>query len=102
MILKAALAGAFALGLAAAAPAAAQDRHDPNWQGDRHDQSMSGDRDRHDMDRGRDRDMDRDHRDDRGGHHWRGSHDNGRHEGWRNNRHCRWTWRHHHRVRVCY
>ena len=36
----------------------------------------------------------------------RWGHDNGRHNGWRNNnRHrrqvCRWTWRNHHRVRVC-
>jgi Spy/CpxP family protein refolding chaperone len=33
-------------------------------------------------------------------------HDNGRHNGWRNNRNhrrtvCNWVWRHHHRVRVC-
>ena len=38
--------------------------------------------------------------------------DNGRHNGWRGNRHrrwhnnrryrsCRWVWRHHHRERVC-
>jgi hypothetical protein len=106
MHLKTALAATLALGLAAAAPAAAQDRHDSNWQNDRHDQNMSGDRDRdrHDMRDRDDRYGDRDHRDDRddrGGRHWRGSHDNGHHYGWRNNRHCRTVWRHHRRVTVC-
>jgi hypothetical protein len=29
-------------------------------------------------------------------HGWRGHHD-----GWHHHSHCRWTWRHHHRVRYC-
>jgi hypothetical protein len=108
MMLKAAFAGALVLGLAAAAPAAAQDRHDNHMQGDRHDQNMRGDRDRDDQgmrgdrDRDRDRGYDRDHRDH--GRHmgWRDHYNNGNHYGWRNHRHCTWTWRHHRRVRVCY
>jgi hypothetical protein len=70
-------AAAFAFGLFAAAPAAAQDRHD---NGDHH--AMNGDHhdgDRHDM----------------GDHHM-----GGRHMGWHHH-HCRWMWRHHHHVRVC-
>jgi hypothetical protein len=53
------------------------DRHDMH--GDRHDMGMHGDR-----------------------HDWRG------HRGWRGHhygsghRHCRWTFHHHHRVRVCW
>lgn len=75
-------AAAFAFGLLAAAPAAAQDRHDNNRQnmdhqnGDRHDNNG----DRHDM---------------RGDRHDMG----GRHMGW--HQHCRWMWRHHRHVRVC-
>jgi hypothetical protein len=87
MKLTIAIAATLALGLFAAAPAVAQDhhdgdRHDQNMQGDRHDQGMRGDR--HDMGMRGDR------------------HDMGRHHGWRNHRHCRWTMRHHHRMRVCW
>jgi hypothetical protein len=68
-----------AAGLVSAAPAAAQDRHDQN--GDRHGQNMDRHNgDRHDMNGGR--------------HDWRGGH-----RGW--HRHCWWTWRHRHHVRVC-
>jgi hypothetical protein len=96
MKLTTALAATLALGLLAAAPAAAQDRHDPNGPRDRHDEGMRGDR--HDMDR---HDMDRD-RHDRGRHEgWRDHRNNGHHYGWRNHRHCTWVWRHHRRMRVC-
>ena len=112
MKLITALAAGLTLGLLASAPASAQNRHD---NGDRHDQTMRGDRhdmdrDRHDMDRDRhmdrDRDMDRDRHDwdrhDRGRHEgWRDHQNRGHHYGWRNHRHCRWVWRHHHRMRVC-
>ncbi|MDB5693996.1 MAG: hypothetical protein JWO81_3059 [Alphaproteobacteria bacterium] len=89
MKLTTALAAGLALGLLAAAPAAAQDRHDQNMTGDRHDQNKRGDR--HDDGMRGDRD--------RG---WGDHRNNGNHNGWRNNRHCRWTMRHHRRMRVCW
>ena len=61
------LTAGLTLGLLAAAPAAAQDRHD---------------RGRHEG--------------------WRDHDNRGHHYGWRNHHHCRWVWRHHHRVRVCF
>jgi hypothetical protein len=109
-----ALAAGLALGLLAAAPVAAQDRHDPNMNPnmgrDRHDQNMSGDRHDQGMRGDRDRDRDQGMRGDRGdrdrgdrGRHmgWREHRDYGHHYGWRNNRHCRWVWRHHRRMRIC-
>jgi len=103
-----------ALGLAAAAPASAQppqgDRHHDEH-GDRGPQGGGpdgrehhGDRDRgarhgdHGMRGDRD-DMRRHHGWDRRHHGWTRGH----HYGWRNGRghHCRWVYRHHHRVRVC-
>lgn len=68
------LAATVAFGLLAATPAAAQYRHDRHWSGDRH-------------------------------HGWYGQRDGWhRHRYWRPYwRHpCRWVWRYHRRVRVCW
>lgn len=35
----------------------------------------------------------------RGHHGWNNGYHGGHHGGW--GRHCRWIWRHHHRVRIC-
>ncbi|HEX4739385.1 MAG TPA: hypothetical protein VH331_17695 [Allosphingosinicella sp.] len=99
MKITTALAATLALGLFAAAPAVAQDRHDQHMNGDRHDQNMQGDRhdehmqgDRHDEHmHGNRHDM-----------HWHGDRHgiwHGNHHSW--HRHCSWMWRHHHHVRVC-
>jgi hypothetical protein len=80
-IMKLVLAAAIAFGTmgAAAAPAAAQDRHmDSRHDGDRHDARRGDDR-RH--------------------HGW--NNNRGRHRGWYNRRVCRNVWRHGHRQRVC-
>lgn len=79
-ILKLAVAAAVAV-TGFSLPAAAQDHRGDRDQYERHD---------------------RDARDDNGRHEgW----ERGRHRGWQghNRRHriCRWTWRYHHRVRVC-
>ena len=103
-------AATLALGLFVAAPAAAQDRQDQNQQGARHDQNMSGDRHDQNMQGDhRDRGMSGDRHDsrwqgdhgNRGHDNWRDRRDRGRHSGWRRHSHCRWTWHHHRRVRVC-
>ena len=117
-IITMAIAATFALGVAAAAPVAAQsdpyhqgnpnDRYqgDPNRRGDqgpdRRDNSMGGDRRDNGQD-SRDREAngrDQGWRDRSDGYHrdWR---DHG-HRDWRARQVCRTVWRHHHRQRVCY